>query len=133
MTFCENEGMKAADGLFFCRKPKNKPEQSELCSDVVRLTGVEPVRPYGHKHLKLASLPIPAQPQRAVQRPLDYYTVPAEICQRDFSHFSPFPPSGQQWPPAPSSVPHRAGGYPTPDWKQSEQPSEGSEAALPDG
>ena len=34
VTFCENEGMKAADGLFFCRKPKNKPEQSELCSDM---------------------------------------------------------------------------------------------------
>ena len=31
--------------------------------DLVRLTGVEPVRPFGHKHLKLASLPIPAQPQ----------------------------------------------------------------------
>ena len=30
---------------------------------LVRLTGVEPVRPSGHKHLKLASLPIPAQPQ----------------------------------------------------------------------
>ena len=30
---------------------------------MVRLTGVEPVRPFGHKHLKLASLPIPAQPQ----------------------------------------------------------------------
>ena len=33
---------------------------------LVRLTGVEPVRPSGHKHLKLASLPIPAQPQTAV-------------------------------------------------------------------
>ena len=33
---------------------------------VVRLTGVEPVRPSGHKHLKLASLPIPAQPQIVV-------------------------------------------------------------------
>lgn len=42
---------------------------SEKGSDymgLVRLTGVEPVRPSGHKHLKLASLPIPAQPQTAV-------------------------------------------------------------------
>ena len=42
---------------------KKTSEQSSLCSDVVRLAGVEPARPYGHKHLKLASLPVPAQPQ----------------------------------------------------------------------
>ena len=52
-----------ADDVFFCHRHKKTPEQSELCSGVVRLTGVEPVRPSGHKHLKLASLPIPAQPQ----------------------------------------------------------------------
>ena len=43
---------------------KKTSEQSSLCSDVVRLAGVEPARPYGHKHLKLASLPIPAWPRR---------------------------------------------------------------------
>ena len=35
---------------------------------LVRLTGVEPVRPFGHKHLKLASLPIPAQPHIEVPK-----------------------------------------------------------------
>ena len=50
---------------------------------LVRLTGVEPVRPSGHKHLKLASLPIPAQPQSAVLfRPLAYYSFLDGICQR---------------------------------------------------
>lgn len=59
---------------------------------VVRLTGVEPVRPFGHKHLKLASLPIPAQPQSAViSRPPDYYTVRNGICQRGFADFILFP------------------------------------------
>ena len=57
---------------------------------LVRLTGVEPVRPSGHKHLKLASLPIPAQPQSTVIfRPLGYYTVLATICQRFFQVFMP--------------------------------------------
>ena len=57
---------------------------------LVRLTGVEPVRPSGHKHLKLASLPIPAQPQSAViSRPLAYYTFPGRICQRFFQVFIP--------------------------------------------
>ena len=49
-------------------KTRTRP-QSETDSDfvgLVRLTGVEPVRPFGHKHLKLASLPIPAQPHCAV-------------------------------------------------------------------
>ena len=54
-------GGERADDVFSIGK--KTPEQSSLCSDVVRLTGVEPVRPYGHKHLKLASLPVPAQPQ----------------------------------------------------------------------
>ena len=49
--------------MMFFSIGKKTSEQSSLCSDVVRLAGVEPARPYGHKHLKLASLPIPAQPQ----------------------------------------------------------------------
>ena len=54
-------GGERADDVFSIGKKTS--EQSELCSDVVRLAGVEPARPYGHKHLKLASLPVPAQPQ----------------------------------------------------------------------
>ena len=42
-TFCERGGArKRADGLFFCQRQKNKPEQSELCSDVVGIAGFEP-------------------------------------------------------------------------------------------
>ena len=51
-------------------KIRTRP-QSETDSDfvgLVRLTGVEPVRPFGHKHLKLASLPIPAQPHMGSQK-----------------------------------------------------------------
>ena len=59
---------------------------SEKGSDyiaLVRLTGVEPVRPSGHKHLKLASLPIPAQPQNTVIfKLLILYTVLKLICQQ---------------------------------------------------
>ena len=45
-------------------KPKKEDMTPVVMSSfLVRLTGVEPVRPSGHKHLKLASLPIPAQPQ----------------------------------------------------------------------
>ena len=46
--------------------PQKNPETFKRFRDLVRLTGVEPVRPSGHKHLKLASLPIPAQPQKAI-------------------------------------------------------------------
>ena len=63
---------------------------SETSSDyigLVRLAGVEPARPYGHKHLKLASLPVPAQPRSAVSyRPLIYYSGHGAICQLIF-HF----------------------------------------------
>lgn len=31
-----------ADGVYFCRRHKKTPEQSKLCSDVVRLKGFEP-------------------------------------------------------------------------------------------
>ena len=90
---------------------------SEKGSDyigLVRLTGVEPVRPSGHKHLKLASLPIPAQPRRAVIfRPLDYYTVRSGICQPDFADFILFP---RRWPSAPSAAPRGAGAYSSSDW-----------------
>lgn len=35
VTFCERGGArKRSDGLFFCRRQKNKPEQSGLCSGV---------------------------------------------------------------------------------------------------
>ena len=37
VTFCERGGARErADGLFFCQRQKNKPEQSVLCSDVAR-------------------------------------------------------------------------------------------------
>ena len=51
------------------RNPKRKTSAKQMSFFLVRLTGVEPVRPSGHKHLKLASLPIPAQPHRAVSPP----------------------------------------------------------------
>lgn len=35
----------------------------KMLLNMVRPTGLEPVHPFGHKHLKLACLPIPAQPQ----------------------------------------------------------------------
>ena len=65
---------------------------------LVRLTGVEPVRPSGHKHLKLASLPIPAQPQSAAFfRPLGYYTVIVMICQRFFQLFTGWLKQEHNW------------------------------------
>ena len=74
---------------------------SETGSDymgLVRLTGVEPVRPSGHKHLKLASLPIPAQPQSAAFfRPLGYYTVIVMICQRFFQLFTGWLKQEHNW------------------------------------
>ncbi len=81
---------KEAERMAFLQK--KMPEQSGLCSDVVRLTGVEPVRPSGHKHLKLASLPIPAQPHIesfCIGHTLQdgsYYNVQEGICQLPFLH-----------------------------------------------
>ena len=93
---------------------------SEKGSDyiaLVRLTGVEPVRPSGHKHLKLASLPIPAQPQSAVIfRPLAYYSFLDGICQRFFQVFIPAPLFAPRWPPAPSPAPCGAAWYPRSGW-----------------
>ena len=41
--------------------------------------------PVGHQHLKLASLPIPAQPQTTVFKRLPcYYSGTVCICQRNF-------------------------------------------------
>ena len=57
--FCEKEALgERADGSFSVAD-KNKPEQSELCSGLVRETGLEPVR-HGHTPLKRACLPVPA-------------------------------------------------------------------------
>ena len=39
----------------------SRSKRYRACSDVVRAMGLEPTRPYGHKHLKLACLPIPAR------------------------------------------------------------------------
>ena len=39
------------------------PASSPAINREVRLRGVEPPRPFGHKPLKLARLPIPPQPQ----------------------------------------------------------------------
>lgn len=41
---------------------KRKTEQSLLCSDVVRVAGLEPVQSCLHKNLNLARLPIPPYP-----------------------------------------------------------------------
>jgi len=49
-----------ADVFFSAEK---KTEQSELCSDVVRQMGLEPIRS-SHTHLKRACLPIPALPRK---------------------------------------------------------------------
>ena len=77
---------KTEPGFFFLQKSRR--ERHNVRGDVVRLTGVEPVRPSGHKHLKLASLPIPAQPQSTVIfRLLANYTFLKEICQRFFQVF----------------------------------------------
>ena len=48
--------------------------------DLVRMTGLEPVRAFTHKHLKLASLPIPAHPQIST----NYYSFTDLICQLFF-------------------------------------------------
>ena len=53
--------------IFFIQR---KTEQSLLCSDVVRVAGLEPVQSCLHKNLNLARLPIPPCPQISV----DFYT-----------------------------------------------------------
>lgn len=45
--------------IFFIQR---KAEQSLLCSDVVRVAGLEPVQSCLHKNLNLARLPIPPYP-----------------------------------------------------------------------
>ena len=45
--------------IFFIQR---KAEQSDLCSDVVRVAGLEPVQSCLHKNLNLARLPIPPYP-----------------------------------------------------------------------
>ena len=49
-------------------------------ANLVRMTGLEPVRAFTHKHLKLASLPIPAHPQIST----NYYSLVYQICQLFF-------------------------------------------------
>ena len=44
MAFCERGGArKQADGLSFCHRQKNKPEQSGLCSGMAYPGGFEPL------------------------------------------------------------------------------------------
>ena len=64
------------------KKEKRRAQNSVLCGCLffallVRMTGLEPVRAFTHKHLKLASLPIPAHPQISIHD----YTCFAPICQ----------------------------------------------------
>ena len=70
--FISPEHFKSKGGAALrAAKPKRKTSAKQMSFFLVRLTGVEPVRPSGHKHLKLASLPIPAQPQTSgFQKPL---------------------------------------------------------------
>ena len=42
MIFCEKEEQGSGRMAYFLSQTKNKPEQSELCSDVVEAGGVEP-------------------------------------------------------------------------------------------
>ena len=58
----------------------------KMLLNMVRPTGLEPVHPFGHKHLKLACLPIPAQPHRYMPsiRLRVYYTFECMICQDIF-------------------------------------------------
>lgn len=55
----------AGDHFCTAKVPHQKRRGTRTCvsSFLVRAMGLEPTRPYGHKHLKLACLPIPASPQ----------------------------------------------------------------------
>ncbi len=54
-------------GDHFCTAKVPHQQKRDIQKDVsfllVRAMGLEPTRPYGHKHLKLACLPIPARSQ----------------------------------------------------------------------
>jgi hypothetical protein len=50
---------------------------------LVRETGLEPARPYDHKYLKLARLPIPPFPQGEI-----YLTIMLVLLQEIFYNFS---------------------------------------------
>ena len=55
---------------YFLQKAKNKPEQSGLCSGVVPLTGIEPVRSKDRGILSPLRLPVPPhQPNE------NYYSI----------------------------------------------------------
>ena len=53
----------AGDHFCTAKVPHQKRRGTRTCvsSFLVRAMGLEPTRPYGHKHLKLACLPIPAR------------------------------------------------------------------------
>ena len=53
----------AGDHFCTAKVPHQKRRDTRTCvsSFLVRAMGLEPTRPYGHKHLKLACLPIPAR------------------------------------------------------------------------
>ena len=53
----------AGDHFCTAKVPHQKRRGTQTCvsSFLVRAMGLEPTRPYGHKHLKLACLPIPAR------------------------------------------------------------------------
>ena len=55
----------AGDHFCTAKVPHQKRRGTRTCvsSFLVRAMGLEPTRPYGHKHLKLACLPIPARSQ----------------------------------------------------------------------
>ena len=61
----------ACKRIFFIQR---KAEQSELCSDVVRVAGLEPVQSCLHKNLNLARLPIPPYPHIKLLSS-DFYTA----------------------------------------------------------
>ena len=57
VTFCERGGArKRADGLSFCRRQKNKSEQSGLCSDVGSVDKKDTCPKRGHKKKHLTKM-----------------------------------------------------------------------------
>ena len=50
VTFCEKEEQGSGRMAYFLSQTKNKPEQSELCSDVAEKEGFEPSRRFCRLH-----------------------------------------------------------------------------------
>ena len=51
--------------------------------------GLEPTRPYEHRHLKPACLPIPARSQIGLSRTLEYYTMFLLFVKGERGKFNP--------------------------------------------